>query len=444
VLFAAYASTLGLDAVRGHDYAGDESHYLLTTRSLATQRNFDVADDYRSRSWRSFDSAPIRPQGRLRKGGRYEPHSIGLPILATPFYALAGARAVELVVAVLLALALAWSYLLARRVVPDPWCAGAALALGLSPPLVAYGSAVLPEAVATAPLAGAALCAVRLRDQVSRRRALACFALLGTLPWLGLKFVPAALVIGFDGVRTLRRARRRLLALASVELASFSVALLVGLNEALFGGPTPHSADTAGASATGASTLGDYLGRTWRLPALFLDRAYGLLRWAPVAALAFAGAWTLYRTGRERLAHAIAGIAEEHGVARLCALAALAQVLVATFFVAHLNGGVFPTRELVAIAPLAVPLTALGLRRLPRLGTALALLGVAGSVWLWVSVRTGGALLADRPRVPWGPVTDVFPRFSGAAWPYVLLAAVALAVAAPVLRQEVEVRRRLP
>ena len=38
-------------------------------------------------------------------------------------------------VAVLLALALALGYLLARRVVPDPWCAFAALAVGLSPPL---------------------------------------------------------------------------------------------------------------------------------------------------------------------------------------------------------------------------------------------------------------------------------------------------------------------
>src|SRR4051794_19287440 len=139
VLAAAYASTLGMDAVPGHDYAGDEAHYLLAARSLAKQHNLDVRDDYRERGWRDFDATPPKPEGVLRKGARYEPHSIGLPLFAAPFYALGGAKAVELAIAAALATAMALAYLLARRVVPDPWCAYAALALGLSPPLVAHG-----------------------------------------------------------------------------------------------------------------------------------------------------------------------------------------------------------------------------------------------------------------------------------------------------------------
>jgi hypothetical protein len=38
---------------------------------------------------------------------------------------------------------------------------------------------------------------------------------------------------------------------------------------------------------------------------------------------------------------------------------------------------------------------------------------------------------------------NVFPEFHGGAWPYVLLAAFALALAAPIVRKELEVRRRL-
>ncbi|MFL5894188.1 MAG: hypothetical protein ACJ76Z_03625, partial [Thermoleophilaceae bacterium] len=384
MLAAVYASTLGLHTADGHDYAGDESHYLLAARSLADQRALDVSDDYRARAWREFDNAPPKPEGRPRKGALYEPHAIGLPLLAAPFYALGGAKAVELVIAALLAAAGACGYLLARRVVPDPWCAGAALAVGLSPPMLAYGTAVLPEPAAAAALAGAALLAVRLRDGPSRPAAIGCFILLGTLPWLGMKFVPAAVVIGIDAVRSLRRARRNLLALASVEVASFGLALLVGLNEAIFGGPTPHAADLAGVSATGASTVTDYLGRCWRIPALFLDRSYGLLRWLPAAALAFAGVWALYRASRERLARAIAGLGEEHGVGRLSAAAILAMVLTAAIFVPHPAGNGFPTRELVPVIPLLVPLTALGLRAAPRIGTVLAALTVGGAVWLWV------------------------------------------------------------
>jgi hypothetical protein len=144
VLAAVYVSTLGMDSVPGRDYGGDESHYLLAARSLANSRNLDVRDDYRARGWRDFDTNAPKPEGVLRKGARYEPHSIGLPLLAAPAYALGGAKAVEVLVALLLAAAMALSYLLARRVVPDPWCAYAALAVGVSPPLVAHGTAVLP------------------------------------------------------------------------------------------------------------------------------------------------------------------------------------------------------------------------------------------------------------------------------------------------------------
>jgi hypothetical protein len=433
-----------MDAVPGHDYAGDEPHYLLAARSVADQRMLDVADDYRDKAYREFDAAPPRPQGRRRDGSLYEPHSIGLPLLAAPFYALGGPKAVELMVAVLLSLAMALSYLLARRVVPDPWCAAAALALGLSPPLVAYGTAVLPEPVAAAALAGAALLAVRLRYGPSRAAAIGCLALVGFLPWLGLKFLPPALIIGWSAVRSLRARNRRLLALAAVEVAFFGLALLIGLNEALFGGPTPHSADPAGVSATGASSASDYLARSWRIVSLFLDRDYGLLRWAPVTALAFAGGWVLYRAARERLGRAIAGVEEEYGVARLCAAAVLAAVVMAALFVRSLDSNGFPGRELIAVLPLTVPLIAIGLRQAPRIGALLALIGVAGSVWLWVDTRSGGGLLTNRPDAPWGPLTDVFPQFNGGAWPYVLLAAVLLALLVPVVREELEVRRRLP
>jgi hypothetical protein len=267
--------------------------------------------------------------------------------------------------------------------------------------------------------------------------------LLGSLPWFGLVFIPPALVIGWSAIRSLRRAGRGLLALGSSEVAFFSLALLVGLNEALFGGPTPHAADLPGTSATGVDSVTGYLGRCWRIVALFLDRHYGFVRWAPAGALIFAGIWVLYRSARERLGQAIAGLDEEYGVARLCAYAALATVVTAALLVPTLSDNGFPGRPLIPVIPLAVPLVALGLRQSPRIGALLALLGVAGSIWLWIDTRSGGGLLTHRPPAPWGPLVNVFPEFHGGIWPYVLLAAVAAALAAPVIRKEIEVRHRL-
>ena len=167
-------------------------------------------------------------KGRLR-----EPHAGGLAVLAAPAFALGGATGVELLLAALAALAIALAYRLALRVAPDPWALGGALAVGLSAPVLAHSTAVYPELAAGAVLAGAALLALELDESVGRRRAFACFALLGLLPWLGLKFVPAGVVIGAYAARSLYRARRRVLAVGSVEVSLFSLAFFVGINEAL-------------------------------------------------------------------------------------------------------------------------------------------------------------------------------------------------------------------
>ena len=144
--------------------------------------------------------------------------------------------------AVVAALALALAYRLALRVVPDPWAIGAAAALGLSPPLLAYDTAHTAELAAGAALAGAALLAVRLDTRPGWRNAFGCFALLGALPWLGIEFVPAGVVIGALAARILWRARKRTLAVGAVELSLFSVAVFVGVNEALYESPVPDDA----------------------------------------------------------------------------------------------------------------------------------------------------------------------------------------------------------
>ena len=71
------------------------------------------------------------------------------------------------------------------------------------------------------------------------------------------------------------------------------------------------------------------------------------------------------------------------------------------------------------------------------------MLSFAGSVWIWTDSRSGGGLLTSRPKAPWGPLVSVFPEFHGGVWPYVLLVAVLTALAAPIVRKELEVRRRL-
>jgi hypothetical protein len=446
LLLGVYAATLGLDAFGAADYGGDEPHHLLAAESLASDADVDVRDEYAGRAYEDFHPNELERRGRETEGRLNEPLGVGFPLVILPAYALGGARGVELFLAAIAALAVALGYRLALRVVPDPWALGAALLAGVSPPLLAYGTAVYPEATAAAALAGAALLALELDARPRWPAAFGCFALLGLLPWLGTAFAVPGIAIGVFAARALWRARKRTLAVGSVELSLFAVALYVGLNEALYGGPTPSSANAAGESATGASSPGDYLSRLPRLAALLIDREYGLLRWAPVFALAFAGAWWLWRSHRDRLARAVPQLREIGLTGDLCAAVLLAQLAVAAFLAPTMFGFWFPGRHLLPALPLAVPLMAWGLRHTPRVGAALGALTLAASLWLYVDVRLRrGSLAADRPDAPFGPLEELLPRFdTEGVWPYWVAGALAAVLAGILLRELRGSRRAAP
>ena len=96
----------------------------------------------------------MRPTGEVRDGRLLEPVGTGFVALIAPAFAVAGATGVSLFLAAVGALAMALGYRLALRVVPDPWAVGAAAAVGLSPPVLVHATAVLPELMAGACLAG--------------------------------------------------------------------------------------------------------------------------------------------------------------------------------------------------------------------------------------------------------------------------------------------------
>ncbi len=432
VLFAVYAGTIGMRASGPAQYAGDEPHYLLTAKSLVEDGNVDLTDEYRGRAYRDFYPGTLGPRGLLTRGRLDEPHGVGFPMLIAPAFAIAGAKGVEVFLAAVAALAVLLAYRLALRVVPDPWALGATLAVGLSPPVLAYSTAVYPEAAAAALLCGAALLALRAAQRPTRRAAYGCCALVAALPWLEPKYLVPGAVIALYTFRKVRQARRPVLAVTALELIGFSAALYVGISEGLYGGPTPYSAAVAGEGGIDANFPDVYLGRAYRLVALLIDRDYGVVRWAPVLALAAVGALVLWRERRSGLAMAIPGLRGEESAALLCGAAALAQLLVAAFLSATMFGFWFPGRHLVPALLLTVPLVALGLRRAPRVGTVLALIGVAGSVWLYADVRFGDAgLVARLPDAPWGPLERAFPLFAqGSTYPFVLAGALAAAAAA--------------
>ncbi|HEX8054024.1 MAG TPA: hypothetical protein VF517_13620 [Thermoleophilaceae bacterium] len=425
VAFGLYASTIGIHAFGASEYGGDEPHHLLTAQSIVDDRTPDLLDEYRSRAYSEYYPYEMRPRGVLTAGNLNEPHGVGFPLLIAPAWAAGEETAVELFLAAIAALAVVLAYLLALRAVPDPWALGATLAVAASPPMLAYSTAVQPPLAAGVALAGATLLALRLDEHPSRRSSFACFLLLATLPWLGMSFVPAGLVVGAIAFRTLRNAQRPWVTLVGLEVVAVSIAIYLSVNDNLYGGPTPQSAGLGDeATGTNASFPGGYLDRAYRLAALLIDREAGLLRWAPVLALALAGAWLLLRERQGRLARAIPALRRGERAVTICALAVGAQFLTAAFLAPTMFGFEFPGRHLIAALPLGVPLVALGLRRLPRVGASLIAVTLVGSGWLYADLRWGGGTwIDDRPDAPFGPLTELLPLFGeGSVAPFVVAA----------------------
>jgi hypothetical protein len=429
VLFAAYAATIGMPAFGSSQFGGDEPHYLLTAESIVSDHDLDLRDEYAARAYRDWYPYVLERHGRLTNGQANEPHGAGFPLLIAPAYALGGPLAVQVLMAAIAALAFTLAALLARRLVPEPWASAAALACGLSPPALAYGTAVTPELTAGALLAAAALLALGVRERPRIRRVAGAAIALGALPWLGLVFAIPGAVVTLAMLRWLRRRARGFAMLVVIEVVLFSGVMYVTINDQLFGGFTPTAADVAGRGLDDLS-LADVAHRAPRLVGLWVDRSYGVLRWAPVLALAFFALWLLWRSRRDRLADALPDRRDVEVAATLAALVCAAQVLVATFIAPTMFGFWFPGRYLLVAFPLAVPLVAWGLRSAPRTGSVLAALTIVTSLWWYIQLRIDGTgIIGPTSRAPLGPLDGALPLF-GSDSPAVV---VALAVAAAAL-----------
>jgi hypothetical protein len=173
-----------------------------------------------------------------------------------------------------------------------------------------------------------------------------------------------------------------------------------------------------------------------RLVGMWLDRDAGLLRWAPVLALAWWAAWLLWRSRREGLARALPGQRDIEAAAGLAVAICAAAVLIVVLGRRGLDPPGFPGGTFAAALPAAGALCGWGLRRAPRAGAVLGALTLAAGAWVVVALRTGAGTWDTPPPAPWGPLAAAFPRWdSASAWEVVVTAAVG-AVALWVLLRE--------
>jgi hypothetical protein len=411
VAFAAYAAGAGLAATPGENLSEPEARTLLVTQSIVADGDLDLRDDVGARAWRDFYDGELPPLGGPRDGRLVEPQGIGFPLLLAPGYAVGGRLGAELLLAAIAGLGVVLAAALGRRLVPEPWATAGALAVGLSPPAVVAATTIAPEAAGATLLAGAAVLALRIRDDPRPATAFWCALLLAVAPWLAVKLAAPGAIVALAMARWLRRRARGLAGFVALEVVVFGAVLYVSVNGRLYGGLSPYAA-LPDPGATGAASLAGHLERWPRLLGLWIDRDAGLVRWAPVALLALGGLVLLARSRRERLVRVVPDQVHVEVVAGFLALVCVTVVLVATFLAPTITGPSFAGHELVPALPFAAALAAWALRHAPRLGRALVALTAIASVWLVLAVRLDGDAGVAPPRgpLPWGGAERVLPE----------------------------------
>ena len=411
LLVAVYAATLGIPAQTGTDYAGNEPHHLLAAESIVSDRDVDLADEYRERSYASWYPQELRTDGRMVAGRLMEPHGVGFALLIAPAYAVGGARAVQGEMLALLALAFVLGAALARRMVPEPWATAGAALVGLSPPALAASTTITPGVPAAVLLSGAALCALAVRERPRLRYVFGGALLLALLPWLGWTFVAPGAVVGWALVGWTLRERRRLAALIAGEalvgsLVFYATSTTASTAASRRARPAPPRRPTCSAMSSGCRGS-PVCGWTAR-PGCCAGRRCSRSCSSP--------AGCCYRSRRDQLARVAPARREaEACAALLLGVVGVQMVVVAILAGGGLRGAMFPGLPLVTILPIAAALTAWSLRHVPRLVAAVLALMTLGRARgcscsiAATSCRAGSSSTPTRHGVRWSSCSRTSP-----------------------------------
>jgi hypothetical protein len=339
--------------------ATDEPHYLVIVQSLLSGHGFDLTATYDSQAYREYYPDVLNERHIIQVGNaQYPIRDVGLPLVATLPFAIAGRTGVLALMCLVGAVLVAQLYLSCRdlRVGHRPALLAVAGA-SLMHPVLSYTTQIYPELMAALAFVVAARL-VRAGRATSVAQLAGASASLGVLPWLStrawLVAVGVGLVVAYCALRPAEHPtplRRLVRVAAAAGPFAALVLLLAALDYRLFGVFLP------GAGYYLIRDQQQVLAYTPQIGALGLlfDKVFGLIPRTPLYLIAAVGVLPLWRRARS---------------AELAALAL--GWLIYFVYIANIAywwaDGSPPSRYLLAGIPFLVVLLAAGIERIAELG----------------------------------------------------------------------------
>ena len=440
LLSVAYSFSIDIRASRGASITGDEPFYLLTTQSLLQDGDLDLVNQYDNRSYESFFDHPdgLWRQSTPSANGRLlSPHNPGLSVLLIPGFALGGLPGTQVQLLLIAAAAMTLAFVLADRLTNRRGVSWAVtLAVGISATPFIYSTEVYPEFPAALVLLACLLVATR-KGRLPVAYGVWMTVGLSALCWLGVKYVPLALLVAaYFLYKANGQARGALLVLGGA-----SGAVFIWFHLATFDSLTPYNVNVVYAGLSSVELVDHHVAfgdRFYRLWGLFVDQRFGAGRWAPLLLVAIPG-----------LSLLVLGNARLRLILGLIAL----QVAIATFVAITMMGWWFPGRTLLTVLPLfVVPLVLMAVRmgQWVRWGMGvLTVYSVAVTAGLAYAGHAREITIAvdpfDMGFLPFRALSHVFPNYThwdGETWTLTILWLVvaAVAVSGTVLRLRIKSR----
>ena len=399
LLCVAYSFSVDIRATRGASITGDEPFYLLTTQSLLADGDFDLTNQYEEKSYQSFFDHPNglwrQSEPKPDDGKLLSPHNPGLSFLVIPGFGLGGLVGAQAQLLVLAAATMALAFVLADRLTGRrALCWLVTLGVGLSATAFIYSTEIYPEFPGALALVLSLLVVTRSKT-LGVADGLLLALLLTIMCWLGIKYAFLSLpVSAYFLWKSDRDGRIALLATGAA-----SAGFYAWFHLHLFGGLTPYSVNVVYSGWSASSILSGHVEwgeRYYRLWGLFIDRRFGIGRWAPLLLAAVPG---------------LALLAMGRPACRLALGLVVIQMLIATFVAITMMGWWFPGRTMLTVLPLFVVPVALVLARLPLWGRISV--GVLGALSLATTAGLAQAGRAQEITIAVDPFDMAFPAFQG-------------------------------